>query len=675
MIDTFFGLGQLDSSKALFMSLVIGILFGMVLERAGFGSSRRLSGVFYFKDMAVIKVMFTAMITAIMGIALSLRFGLVAEQAIYLNPTLYKAQILGGLIFGIGFVIGGWCPGTAAVGAASGKWDAFIFLGGAVGGSFFFNETYTWVKELYEAGNQHTAFVYQSIGMSKDWFVLLFVLIGILVFWCMELIEKKITQKSDYLNTVFLKQFSFVLLISGFSVFMLLGDPSSAAKNNESPVQSQPVETSETALLNQIENALDHIEPEELARRVIKGQQGLVLVDVRSEPEFLKFHIKTARHIPLKDLVEQLEPYRNLGMIVLYSNGMTHPAQARDVLFRMGFSNAYLLTDGLDGFINQCLRPVSLRPEPVPESNAREINQWRQFFLVSNSASAAKTPMDGLPIKGLALPGIIDAQTLFAHMNDPGVRVIDLRSQPEYNTSHIPGSLSLNVESLRGNIKGVPSCLLPAHLLAGHLSLMGIQPKTLVVLVYGEKVQDVTLVGMALERLGHANYALLSGGYLQWKALGFATDAMLPEISFSTYPDTDKDQFTIDYKAVFSHVQNKTALILDVRPQAYYTGEKSDEARAGHIPGAVNRPFDLDTVKTAETIAFKPISELAVAYETIIPSKESLVIVHCRTGHQASQTFFVLKHLLGYSRILWYDAGWTEWAARKELPVKTGTTP
>jgi thiosulfate/3-mercaptopyruvate sulfurtransferase len=45
------------------------------------------------------------------------------------------------------------------------------------------------------------------------------------------------------------------------------------------------------------------------------------------------------------------------------------------------------------------------------------------------------------------------------------------------------------------------------------------------------------------------------------------------------------------------------------------------------------------------------------------------VIVHCRTGHQASQTFFVLKRLLGYPNVRWYDAGWTEWAARSELPI------
>ncbi|MBU0465558.1 MAG: sulfurtransferase, partial [Proteobacteria bacterium] len=472
--------------------------------------------------------------------------------------------------------------------------------------------------------------------------------------------------------------FSFVLLIAGFSVFMLSGEPPSAAKTNGLQTLPQSISSgvSEQALLTRIDNALDHMEPEELAQRIIAGGQDLVLVDVRSEPEFLKFHIKTARHIPLKDLVKQLEPHRNQGIIVLYSNGMTHPAQARDALSRMGFNNVYLLTEGLDGFISRCLKPISLRSEPVPESFARKINQWRQFFLMPDSTSAANTPtMEDSLIAGLTLPGIIDAHWLSAHLNDPGIRAIDLRSQPEYNTSHIPGSLSLNVESLRGNIKGVPSCLLPTNLLAGHLSLMGIQPETLVVLIYGEKVQDSTLVGMALERLGHANYALLSGGFMKWKALGLSTNTILPEIPISIYPDADQDQFTIDYKTVLSHAQNKTALIIDVRPKAYYTGEKSDEARPGHIPGAINRPFDLDTVKTTDGLDFKPISELKTAYEQIIPLKESLVIVHCRTGHQASQTFFVLKHLLGYSRILWYDAGWTEWATRMELPVKTGTTP
>jgi thiosulfate/3-mercaptopyruvate sulfurtransferase len=144
----------------------------------------------------------------------------------------------------------------------------------------------------------------------------------------------------------------------------------------------------------------------------------------------------------------------------------------------------------------------------------------------------------------------------------------------------------------------------------------------------------------------------------------------VPDVVTSDYPVTDSDRFSVNYRTVLEYVQSRKGIILDVRPVDYYRGVKSDEARAGHIPGAINRPYTEDLVTENETPRFKPVEELEKAYAQIIPSKNSTIIIHCRTGHQASQTFFVLKRLLGYKNLLWYDAGWSQWAAKKELPIE-----
>jgi thiosulfate/3-mercaptopyruvate sulfurtransferase len=265
----------------------------------------------------------------------------------------------------------------------------------------------------------------------------------------------------------------------------------------------------------------------------------------------------------------------------------------------------------------------------------------------------------------------VDAPWLAGRLGRKDTKVVDLRAQPEYNTMHIPGSLALSVENLRGNLGGVGSMLLPVEDLAKRLSEMGIVPADHIVLVYGDKPHDATLAALALERVGHQRFAILDGGFPRWVEGGRPTDARLPEVSRTEYsPRTDADGFTADFRQVRGAMGRRGALILDVRPKDYFEGKKSDEARAGHIPGAVNRPYTLDVSSAGEVRSLRPASELAGEYARLISGKDTEVFVHCRTGHQASQTYFVLKHLLGYSRVRWYDGGWAEWAARPELPVE-----
>jgi len=670
MIDTLYSLDALGTSRAFFLAMLIGFGFGFALERAGFSSSRRLAGVFYFTDMAVVKVMFSALITAMLGLSYMVGLGWLQLDQIFLMPTIYGAQIVGGLLFGVGFAMGAWCPGTAAAGLAAGRIDALVFLVGTICGSILFNELFPVIRLLYTAGDYGTRMVHTTVGMSRNGFILVFTLVAVAAFWLSEWAEKTRTGRAPYMGSPFLKAFSLALVVLAGGLFVLGPATTGAAAKSAGAAPITAVD--EKVLLERVEQAQDHVEPEELADRLMAGEPNLVVVDVRPAAEFNAFHIRGALNVSLARLAEALQPHKNKGLIVLYSNGMTHPAQARDSLQRQGFGNVYLLTDGLQGFRDRCLKPVSLRSEPLTTVDAARINGWRGFF--AGLAVSAEVGVATAPVNA-AMPRVVETDWLAAKLGTPGLKVIDLRPQPEHNTAHIPGSLSLNLESLRGNIGGVPSMLLPPPMLAAQFSLLGLQPTDTIILVSGDKLYDTTLAGMAFERLGHMDYAVMNGGYAKWVEEGLPTNAALPSVTGSSYPvKKDADGFTVDFRTVAAKLGKPGTVIIDVRPSDFHTGKKSDEARAGHIPGALNRPFTEDVITSPDKIVtFKPTDGLAAAYSQLIPSKDTAVIVHCRTGHQASQTFFVLKRLLGYPDVLWYDAGWTEWAARSELPIVNDT--
>jgi hypothetical protein len=149
MMAPLFKFGLFGENLGLVVAFAVGIGFGFFLERAGFGSSRKLAAQFYFTDLTVFKVMFTAIVTAMLGVFWLSLLGFMDLSLVYLTPTFLVPQMVGGLILGAGFVVGGYCPGTACVGIATGRIDALVLFAGIFAGVFGFSELYPLVKGFY----------------------------------------------------------------------------------------------------------------------------------------------------------------------------------------------------------------------------------------------------------------------------------------------------------------------------------------------------------------------------------------------------------------------------------------------------------------------------------------------------------------------------------------------
>jgi hypothetical protein len=147
--------------------LALGFGFGFVLERAGFGNSRKLAAQFYFSDLTVLKVMFTAIVTAMVLLFWSVGVGLVDFEKVWVNPTYLWPGIVGGLVFGVGFLVGGYCPGTSLVAAATLKLDGLFFALGLLGGIFVFGRTLPLFEHFWlESGALGRVTLFGWLGVS-----------------------------------------------------------------------------------------------------------------------------------------------------------------------------------------------------------------------------------------------------------------------------------------------------------------------------------------------------------------------------------------------------------------------------------------------------------------------------------------------------------------------------
>ena len=189
--------GFIEEGWAYAIAVVLGFFFGMILEASGFSTSRKLVGSFYGYDFTVVRVFFTAAVTAMVGLLYFNYMGWVDISRLYVMPTFLWPMLTGGVIMGLGFVLGGFCPGTSLCAAAIGKIDAILFVIGAFAGIFVFSEAFPLLEDFYYSSNLGRPRIHETLGISSGLFAFLFTMVALIAFVIATFVKRKV-KKVEY---------------------------------------------------------------------------------------------------------------------------------------------------------------------------------------------------------------------------------------------------------------------------------------------------------------------------------------------------------------------------------------------------------------------------------------------------------------------------------------------
>ena len=329
------------------VALVIGILFGVILEQAGFSTSKKLVGLFYGYDFTVLRVFFTAGIVAMVGVIAMEHFGLLDINLTYINPTFIWSAIIGGLIMGLGFVIGGFCPGTSVCAAAIGKIDAMIFIAGSFIGVLIFAEGYSLWEGLYKADSWGNIRIFDTFGMQQTVFAFLLTVVALSMFWIVSIIENKVNgvSKPVFRFTPYYVTIAIIGIVLSITAFTLTERKDSLHQLVEDKefVNNYPIKT---------------MSVDEFAYRIMKDKSKLQVIDFRPAKEYEKENLPSSTSFTFDNLFEK-EPSKVLKIRhkinVFVANTEIEEKRFAIIAKKLGFNNVLILEGGLNKFNKEIL--------------------------------------------------------------------------------------------------------------------------------------------------------------------------------------------------------------------------------------------------------------------------------------------------------------------------------
>jgi thiosulfate/3-mercaptopyruvate sulfurtransferase len=275
---------------------------------------------------------------------------------------------------------------------------------------------------------------------------------------------------------------------------------------------------------------------------------------------------------------------------------------------------------------------------------------------------------------------IVSTAWLATHLNDPKVVVLHVaRARAHYDEGHIPGARFAAWDEITATRDGVPNELATVADLQRLFERLGIGDDARIVLYGDNSGLSAARAYFTLDYLGHGERAaLLDGGLEKWKIERRAvsldmveakTVRFTPSVRASAVTNLDVVR---DLSWTATNLTSPNAVLIDARPVDEYTGTKPGDGvpRGGHIPGAAN-VFWMQNVVSRENPALRSVSELQRLYEGAGAQHGRTIVTYCRTGGQASHTYFTLKYL-GYDVVM-YDGSFFEWSNTESAPVVAGT--
>jgi len=271
--------------------------------------------------------------------------GLLDYNQVWVNPTYLWSGILGGLIMGVGFIVGGFCPGTSLVAMATRKIDGLFFVLGGLFGIFLFGET----ERLYDywwnfSGYLGRLTIPEWLGLPTGVVVVAIVLMALFMFWGAEQLEH-IFGKRDLSKEPRIRYAgAAALLVVAFGV-LLIGDATTSDKWARLAPAKEPA----------LANREVQIEPGELLETIANDTLKTIILDVRPETEFNLFHISGSKNIELDDLpayVPEILAQQALNTVfVVVSNDEKASTEAWKILVAESVPNAYILEGGINNWI------------------------------------------------------------------------------------------------------------------------------------------------------------------------------------------------------------------------------------------------------------------------------------------------------------------------------------